>query len=486
MPEVRLAAAQLPHRVLLIHRDMKNRILVGLGALALSWLISANHSVYAADYERQVTFAVSPSPALMDDRVTIKVTGLPPSRPVMIRARSKDQRGRWWRSSALFLARQDGSIDLAAQAPISGAYAGVDAMGLFWSMEPDPSERPVPAFFPVVDWFQPIVTEMEAASSLRVLGTAQVVRQFASAGVGAGPFRSNGVVGILYRPSDSYRPSDGRKHRGVILLGGSEGGFPTPEGAMLASRGFVTLALAYFGTNGLPSAMQRIPIEYFGQAIHAMRSLPGLEGAGITIIGSSRGAEAALMVGSVYPEINAVVGVSSSHVRWEGATANALPGGPAWTYRDQVLPYVPFHIGAGFAARYLWSRVFRGPLALNPMFTDSLSRVDIDEVEIAVERINGPVLLASGGDDRKWPSASMSTRAMDRLRRNHHPYPDEHVTYEGAGHWLPPAYLPTSGLRGRIAEEIGGTPEATARVQSRLWPKMLQFLAAIPARSVTR
>jgi hypothetical protein len=459
---------------------MQNRIVVGLGEVALSWLISANCNVLAADVERQVTFVVSPGPALMDDRVRIKVMGLPPNRSVMIRARSKDQRDRSWRSSALFLARQDGSIDLSAQAPLSGAYADVDAMGLFWSMELDPSERPVPAFFAVVDWFKPIVTEIEAASGLRVLGTARIVRHFASAGVRAEPFKSSGIVGILYRPGDD------RKHRGVILLGGSEGGFPTPEGAMLASRGFVTLALAYFGTNGLPPAMQRIPIEYFGKAIHWMQSLPGVESAGVTILGGSRGAEAALIVGSVYPEINGVVGVSSSNVRWEGATAKALPGGPAWTYRDRVLPYVRFHIGAAFAARYLWSSVFRGPLSLNPMFTDSLSRADNDDVEIAVERIHGPILLASGADDRKWPSALMSARAMDRLRRNHHPYPDELVLYEGAGHWLPSAYLPARGLRGRMAEEIGGTPEATARVQSQWWPKMLRFLSAIPSQGGTR
>lgn len=186
---------------------MRNRTVVGLGALALWWLMSANCHALAAAYDPQVTIVVSPNPALMDDRVTIKVMGLPPSRSVTIRARSKDQLGRWWRSSALFLARQDGSIDLSAQAPISGTYAGVDAMGLFWSMELDPPERHVPAFFPVVDWFKPIVTGIEAASGLRVLGATQVVRHFVSPGVGTEPFRTNGVVGTLYRaPAIGYPP----------------------------------------------------------------------------------------------------------------------------------------------------------------------------------------------------------------------------------------------------------------------------------------
>ncbi len=353
-------------------------------------------------------------------------------------------------------------------------------MGLFWSMEPDRSCRPLPAFFSLVDWFKPIVTHVEAASGARVLGTAQVVRHLAAPGVRVAPFKNNGVVGILYRPSDDH------KHPGVILLGGSEGGFPTPEGAMLASRGFVTLALAYFGTDGLPAGMQRIPVEYLGRAIHCMQLLPGVQGTTVTIIGGSRGAEAALIAGSTYPEVNGVVGVSGSHVRWEGATANGFPGGPAWTYQGKPLPYVRFHIAPGFAARYVWASLTRTSLSLEPMFIDSLGRAESDDVQIAVERIRGPVLLGSGSNDRKWPSTLMCGRAMDRLRRNGHPYADEHVSYQGAGHWLPLTYLPTAGLRGRMADEIGGTPEATAKVQAQWWPKVLRFLAAIRLQDATR
>jgi hypothetical protein len=389
---------------------MRHRTGVGPWAICIGLLSCPTCNRLFAGQESQVTLAVFPNPALMDERITIKLAGLPPDREVMIRVRSKDQRDCWWSSSALFRARQDGSIDVSTQPPVSGGYTDVDAMGLFWSMEPDASNRPPVAFFSVVDCFKPLVTEMEAVDQRRVVATARLVRRFAQTGVRAEPFRSGGVAGILYRPGDE------RKHRGVILLGGSEGGFPTLEGAMLASRGFVVLALAYFGSGDLPATMQRIPVEYFGRAIHAMQGLSDLEGAGITIVGGSRGAEAALMVGSTYEEINAVIGVSSTHVRWEGATAKMRPGGPAWTYGGSPLPYVPFHIGPGFAIRYLWSSVIGSPLSLEPMFVASLSRVRADDVQIAVERIRGPVLLASGANDRKWPSALMSARAIERLR----------------------------------------------------------------------
>jgi hypothetical protein len=111
------------------------------------------------------------------------------------------------------------------------------------------------------------------------------------------------------------------------------------------------------------------------------------------------------------------------------------------------------------------------------MFVDSLSRAEDGSAQIAVERISGPILLGSGLDDRKWPSALMSQRVMERLRRNHHPYTDRHLSYQGAGHWLPAEYLPLSGLRGPLGDEIGGTPQATAAVQRQWWPAVLRFLA---------
>lgn len=173
---------------------------------------------------------------------------------------------------------------------------------------------------------------------------------------------------------------------------------------------------------------------------------------------------------------------SPSHVRWEGATANQLPGGPAWTYGGKPLPYVPIHIGAGFAVRYVWSIVTRTPVAFAPMFRDSLAHFDPAPAEIQVERIHGPLLLLSGNDDQIWPSSWMSSLIVERLKRNRHPYPDEQVTYAGVGHWLPIAYEPTAGSRQNMKLRIGGTPEGTSKAQVDAWPKIVRFLSTLPVR----
>jgi hypothetical protein len=49
----------------------------------------------------------------------------------------------------------------------------------------------------------------------------------------------------------------------VILLGGSDGGVMEGSAAVLASRGYAALALAYFGAPPLPPELIEVPLEYF-------------------------------------------------------------------------------------------------------------------------------------------------------------------------------------------------------------------------------
>ena len=109
---------------------------------------------------------------------------------------------------------------------------------------------------------------------------------------------------------------------------------------------------------------------------------------------------------------------------------------------------------------------------------------------IPVERINGPVLLISGTDDRVWPSSTMSDRVIARLRDRAFAFPYEHLRDEGAGHvvLMPPWAIAPSGNRwppsqrerpawaGQI--EIGGTPDGNQKARAHSWPRLLSFLAS--------
>src|ERR1051326_9621007 len=77
-------------------------------------------------------------PIMIDQPIAIQLSGFPPGEPVTIHAFSTPEDG-VWRSQASFLADANGCVDVTSQAPLVGSsYSAIDAMGLFWSMQPDP------------------------------------------------------------------------------------------------------------------------------------------------------------------------------------------------------------------------------------------------------------------------------------------------------------------------------------------------------------
>src|SRR3989344_6437973 len=101
------------------------------------------------------------------------------------------------------------------------------------------------------------------------------------------PVREQGLVGTLFY---SGSPSSA-----VMILGGSSGGMRESKAEQLATHGFAALALAYFAEEHLPAGLKQIPMEYFAKAIAWLRKVEGIQRIGIW--GSSRGAEAALILG---------------------------------------------------------------------------------------------------------------------------------------------------------------------------------------------
>jgi len=263
----------------------------------------------------------------------------------------------------------------------------------------------------------------------------------------------------------------------VITAGGSGGGVFSAPGALLASQGIAALCLAYFGVEGLPPHLKRIPLEYFGAAIQWCGCHPLLRTDSIGIAGGSRGAELALLVAASYPEIVAVVGWSASGVMWPGLDPGNLDHPvAAWTWEGKDLPFALLDRTA-----INWKQ---RPLRFTPAFIAGLSdNATVAEAEIPVERIQGPVLLISGSDDQVWPSSMLSDVAINRLRRAHHPFEIEHLCYEGAGHAIGPPHpygnrAPTHFMHPTLGIdfEFGGSPELNAHACKESWARVIGFL----------
>ncbi len=419
---------------------------------------------------------VAPPKALIDERVSIRVLGLEPNQTVVLRARMRDDVERDWSSYASFRTDATGAVDVSSQPALSGTYQGTDQMGLLWSMAGQLDDRKgLPSFMKT-----PLTTTVTAEVGGKVVASATLERTHLAPGVRVIPVREQGLVGTLFRPhSDGPRPA-------IIVLGGSEGGLWESPAALLASHGYVALALGYFGIEGLPQDLVHIPLEYFETAIGWLQAQEGVASDGSAVMGASRGGELALLLGATFPQIKAVIGVVPGGVVYAGIRpklTELLRDPPAWTCRGAPVPYLPIRRTVRSAITYGWKWLLRRPIALAPFYLAAMKdQGALERAATRVERVNGPVLLISAQDDQIWPSSLLSEVAMERLTRHKHPYPYEHVGYPGAGHvfGIPP-YLPATVTKGRHPQTgavylTGGNPKGNAFAAADSWFRILAFL----------
>jgi dienelactone hydrolase len=216
--------------------------------------------------------------------------------------------------------------------------------------------------------------------------------------VGRGPIATRGRHPIattrlsvgrdgLYGEWDAPRDSR-RRMPAVVTFGGSGGGLTTtPLSRALASAGYPSLALAYFKEPGLPRHLRKIPLEYFARAVRFSQRQPGVDPGRVVVMGHSRGGEAALLIAATYPQlVHGAIGLVPHYET-----------GGGWTLHGKLLPF---------------------------------------DMEIPVERINGPVLTASGGRDHIWSSSVYTDQIELRLQSKGFRYPHERLDFPQAGHSL--------------------------------------------------
>lgn len=399
-----------------------------LERLALLALVSlaVGISLVPAAFAEPAIEVVATSPAIRGDPVSVRVTGVEPGTSIELTVQMVGREGEVWGSAATFFTSAGGDIDIRRDAPTSGSYAGVDPLGLFWSMDPQPetSSR--------LPKERHSLFQFSAKADGEIIASADYEPYVEAPGVTVQSVSGDGLVGRLYRPASNGDVP------GVLLLGGSGGGLPVWQLTMagiLASHGYATLALGYFKLPGLPPTLNGVPLEYFQTAITWMESQPGLDAERLGVIGVSRGGELALILGSRFPKIKAVVAyVPGSMV---GRSLGPGPFAVAWSWQGTPLK----------------------------------------QETIPVEKINGPVLLISGGRDALWHSSLMSRNVMYLLEQAGHPHRFEHLDFPEAGHGIMgPGYGPSPAA---FARRFGGTRAANAHALAEGWSAVLDFLGEV-------
>jgi uncharacterized protein len=225
--------------------------------------------------------------------------------------------------------------------------------------------------------------------------------------------------------ADLFTTEGSTKKLGVIVLGGSEGGKSFYFAKPFAQAGYPTLALAYFKTKTTPDTLEEIPLEYFSKALEWFNTNENIPN-GIVVAGASKGAELSLLLATEHPQIKGVIALAPSSVVWQGIPKTIF-GAPrsSWTLDGKPVPFVPYNV-IGFDGKNYLS-----------LHKHSLQQKEaVEQATIPVEKINGSILLLSGGQDPMWPSTEMGDAIGERLKAKGFSHKFEHIKYDDAGHTL--------------------------------------------------
>ena len=244
----------------------------------------------------------------------------------------------------------------------------------------------------------------------------------------------------------------------VLILAGSSGRVENGRAELFARHGARARAIRWFGGVDQRPAPHEVPIELFAAQLELLRK----DHDRIAVLGTSFGAEAALVTASLFP-VDITVAIAPSSVIWSGNDGAGWSS--HWTHRGAPLPAVRFDAD--------WTPSTEPP-EYRSLYETSLE-LDGERTAaatIAVERIPGRVILVAGGDDRVWPSDGFA--AAIARRRREHGRETTVVTHPSAGHRvvLPGEPAPTGGVR--MAR--GGTESADAELGALAWPEIAQAL----------
>nr|XP_020497981.1 bile acid-CoA:amino acid N-acyltransferase-like [Labrus bergylta] len=409
----------------------------------------------------------SPVRALIDEKISIKGSFLPPHCAVTLCARMHSEDGDLWESFAHFNTKADGTFHLTRDDSVGGSYLGCDPMGLFWGLQPAPGEReglrlrkksvetPYVVHMSLMEGH--VSPREDQSTELAALTTE---RWYMAPGVRRIEIRQNGLVGTLFLP-----PGRG-PFPAMLDLWGIGGGLVEYRSALFASRGYASLSLAYFGHKDLPGPQNQMNVgdSYFKTAFQLLQDHHQVCANRIGIIGTSFGVYLTLQLATqtgVKPSclicINGPVGNGFRHQEADsdGMDGRVLSSVKYWTCDDQG--NVSF-------------KIF------------SLPENMIPESKVKVEDVACPLMYIEGMDDLSFSSkenVDLIKETLDTVGKSHL---FTHLSYPGAGHLIEPPYAPNTRMSlwrvkpNKLFVQWGGHHAQHAAAQADSWKKILDFM----------
>ncbi|XP_038667667.1 peroxisomal succinyl-coenzyme A thioesterase-like isoform X1 [Scyliorhinus canicula] len=418
-----------------------------------------------------------PTRGLIDEQVQLEVVHLAPSQRVTLQSKLLSEDADWWEAYGHYASDSEGIVQVTRDKSHGGTYMGHEPMGLIWSMKLAPGSRPgkrlrkkdvtIPylVIVSVYDGWISNTFDKRAA-----LASVVLERFYMAPGITRLELKEGRTIGTMFFP-----PGPG-PFPAVLDMWGGGGGLVEYRAALLASRGFATLALAYLGHKGVPPSLQSFDpkLYYFEEAFKTLNNHPKVSNGNIAILGLSLGFTLALMMAVELPDIHpkCLVCISGSHY-------HILRQG------ETDLPNFQFHsdkVKMTEDGSMIWRNI------IFPFPDDPKLMVQVDKVQC-------PMMLICGQDDQNWPAPESAIEIQKIMKAAGKEHLLTSLSYPQAGHLIEPPYSPhvrESKFKMHSANKTvnvlwGGEAKPHADAQEDSWKRVLAFLGKhlVPQHSAT-
>jgi dienelactone hydrolase len=190
---------------------------------------------------------------------------------------------------------------------------------------------------------------------------------------------------------------------GLLMLHGSEGGTDgtiEADAAFLAQQGFVVVTLCWFGCQGTPDIVLRVPLDRTVEAGTWLGSTEEVRGKKVGLFGWSRGAEQTVLIGSLLKTQTpfAALAVHAASDTVVAAYNPATDDSPMETKSGRSVPAPA------------WT--FKG----TPLFGEETASAFGTGPRIEIEKYPGPLFVSHGMKDQLWEVARGQRLVESRKR----------------------------------------------------------------------
>uniref|UniRef100_A0A3Q3WJC7 Uncharacterized protein n=1 Tax=Mola mola TaxID=94237 RepID=A0A3Q3WJC7_MOLML len=377
--------------------------------------------------------SVSPTRALVDEKMEVVVENLPPGFPVTLHSFHHSEDKDHWEAYGHYITDHRGMVSVAEDFSFGGTYKGKAAMGLLWSMRPVPGSRKG-LRLRKMNVRTPLLVNISVYSGHSAegfrertpLASTLIERWYIAPGVQRIKLREKGLRGTLFIPS----------------------GTPASPLMIIYSARISMTHISCF----LSCFFNIVFKLCFNQAFNILKEHPQVIPDKIGLFGLSLGSILAINLATESPIPACCVSCSVNNIN-TSIIVKCIKN------NDMIRLDENNH--------QIWRE-----MGLATFNTSKL-------VEVSVGKINCPLLLVNGDDDQNWPVVQYAQDITQKMKAAGKEHLLTCVLYPDAGHLIEPPFSPhfrATRFHKNVIVVWGGTTEPHSEAQEDSWRKILAFL----------